>query len=123
MGRYRRVEEEPHNRRLGLTPHNLPFSNNTPSILQLSTNVSHAIRDRENPLPETCCLADVFHCSVQASVALYQSRQDQIPHTQATQLPLGEAVVQQVSPYGLSVKERTQALAGIPHLGHMQKAT
>jgi hypothetical protein len=64
MSRYRRVEEEPHNRRLGLTPHDLPFPNNTPSILQLSTNVGLAIRDRENPLPEIGCLAYVCHGSV-----------------------------------------------------------
>jgi hypothetical protein len=123
MSRYRRVEEEPHNRRLGLTLYDLPFPNNTPSILQLSANVGLAIRDRENPLPEAGCLAYVFHGSVQAPVALCQSRQNQVPHTHAAQLLLGKAVAQQVPPEGLSVEERTQALACIPNLWHLQKAT
>src|SRR5215831_10110359 len=122
MSRHRRVEEEPHNRCLWLTLHDLPFPNDAASVLQLSTNVGLAIRDRENPLPETCHLAHIFHCSVQAPVALCQSRQDEIPHTHAAQLPLAEAVAQQVSPYGRSVEERAQALACIPNLWHVQEA-
>jgi hypothetical protein len=123
MSRYRGVEEEPHNRCLWLTPHDLPFPNDAPSILQCSTNVGQAIRDRENPLPKTCRLAHAFHGSVQAPVALCQSRQHQIPHAHATQLSLGEAVAQQVPPYGRSVEECAQALACISNLGHVQEAT
>jgi hypothetical protein len=123
MSRYRRVEEEPHNRRLWLTLHDLPFPNDVPSILQLSTNVGIAIRDGKNSLPETCCLVYVFYCSVQAPVALCQSRQEQIPYAHAAQFPLNEAVAQQVPPDGLSVEEGAQALAGIPNLWHVQEAT
>jgi hypothetical protein len=49
-------------------------------------------------------------------VALCQSRQHQIPHAHAAQFPVGEAVAQQIPPYGLSVEERAQALARIPNL-------
>jgi hypothetical protein len=123
MSRHWRLEEESHNRCLWLTPHDLPFPNDAPSILQLSTNVGHTIRDGENPLPETCLLAHIFHCSVQAPVALCQSCQDQIPHTHAVQFPVGEAMVQQVPPDGFGVEECTEALACIPNLGDVQEAT
>jgi hypothetical protein len=74
MSRHWRVEKQPDNRCLGLTLHDLPFPNDTPPILQFSANVGVAIRDRKNPLPETCCLTHVLHRSVQAPMALCQSR-------------------------------------------------
>jgi hypothetical protein len=116
MSRHRRVEKQPHNRHLSLTLHDLPFPNDAASILQLRANVGITISDRENPLPETYRLAHVLHCRVQAPVALGQSRQQQIPHAHAAQFPVGEAVAQQIPPYGLSVEERAQALARIPNL-------
>src|SRR5215470_17718933 len=64
MSRHWWLEEESHNRCLWLTPHDLPFPNDAPSVLQLSTNVGHTIRDRENPLPQACRLAHIFHCSI-----------------------------------------------------------
>jgi hypothetical protein len=123
MSRHRWLEEESYNRCLWLTPHDLPFPNDAPSVLQLGTNVGRTIRDRGNPLPQTCRLAHIFHCSVQASMTLRQGCQDEIPHTHAAQFPVGEAMVQQVPPYGLGVEECTEALACISNLGDVQEAT
>ena len=87
---------------------------------QLSANVGITIRDRQDPLPESCRLAHVLHGSVQAPMALRQRCQDQIPDAEATQLPFGEAMAQQVPPHGLGIEERAQTLACIPDLWHVQ---
>jgi hypothetical protein len=93
------MEEQPDNRRLWLTPYDLPFPNDASSVLQLSTNVGITIRDWQDPLPESCRLPYLLHGSVQAAMALRQRCQHQISHAEATQLPGGKAMAQEVSPH------------------------
>jgi len=120
MRRDRWLQEKPHNGRLWLTSYNLPFANDAPSVLQLSTNVGYTIRDWEHPLPETGSLAYVLDSGVQAPMLLGQRRQYDIAYTKATQLPFCKAMLQEVSPHRCRLQECTQALARIPHLWYVQ---
>ena len=123
MGRHRRGEEEPHNRRLRLTLDDLPFPNDAPSVRQLSPNLGITIRDRQHPLPESCCLAHLLHCTMQAPMALRQNCQQQIAYAHATQLSFGKAMAQHIPPHGFRIEERAQALACIPDLWSVQETT
>jgi hypothetical protein len=116
MGCYRRGEEQTHNRRPWLPLDDLPFPNGAPSIRQLRSNLGITIGDREHPLSESCGLAYLLHCGMQAPVALRQGGQDQIADAHATQLSVGKAVAEQIPPHGLGLEECTQALACIPDL-------
>jgi hypothetical protein len=123
MGGHRGLEKQPDNRCLRLTSYNLPFPNDAPSVPQFSANVGITIGDWQDPLPEFCRLAHFLHGSVQASIALRQRCQNQIPDAEATQFPSGKAMAQEVSPHGLGIKECTQTLARIPNLWQVQQTT
>ena len=123
MRRHGRLQEQPHNGRPWLALHDLPFSNDALAVLQLSANVGIAIRHRQHPLPEPGRLAYGLHCGIQTAILLCQGSQDKVPHTEATQLPFGKAMAQQLPPHRLRVQERAQTLARIPDLWQVQQAT
>jgi hypothetical protein len=123
MRRHGRLQEQLYNGRPWLALHDLPFSNDALAVLQLSTNVGIPIRHRQHLLPEPGSLAHRLYRSVQAAVLLGQGSQNKIPHTEATQLPFGKAMAQELPPHRLRVQKCTQTLACISHLWQMQLAT
>jgi len=87
------LQEKPHNGRRWLASYNLPFANDAPSVLQLSTDVGHTIRHRQHPLPEASRLVYVLYSSVQAALLLGQRRQYDIAYTAAAQLAFRKAML------------------------------